>query len=103
MLRLRQLREERHINQQKLALDLYVTQACISKYERGKSDPDIRMLKKLARYFQVSIDYLVGYSNERMPMLKDLSAEEQMLLTRYRALSPLQKAKLEGIIIGLSE
>ncbi len=103
MLRLRELREEKHISQQRLAMELYVTQACISKYELGKSDPDIRTLKKFAQYFKVSIDYLVGYSKQRVPLAEPLSAEEQTLLARYRTLDPLQKAKLEGFLIGVSE
>ena len=35
----------------------------ISKWERGESDPDIARLKDLAVYFDVSIDYLLGYES----------------------------------------
>lgn len=63
MIRLRELREEKHINQQKLAIALNVTQAAISKYELGLSEPDISMLKNIADYFHVSVDYLIGFSD----------------------------------------
>ena len=64
MIRLRELREEKHINQQKLAIALNVTQAAISKYELGLSEPDISMLKNIADYFHVSVDYLIGFSDD---------------------------------------
>ena len=62
MIRLRELREARHMSQVRLAMELNVTQAVISKYELGKSDPDIRMLCSIADLFGVSVDFLIGLS-----------------------------------------
>lgn len=58
MHRIKELRESRHLSQQRLAIDMNVSQAMISKYELGQSEPDIQMIMKLAKYFQVSSDYL---------------------------------------------
>ncbi len=103
MLRLRQLREKKHINQQKLAMELNITQAAISKYELGLSEPDINMLKAISNYFGVSVDYLIGNSDKTANYTKaDLSDEEILLINSFKNLDTLQKEKLFSYIDGLS-
>ena len=102
MERLRELREEKHLNQQKLAMELNITQAAISKYEIGTSEPDINMLKNIASFFNVSVDYLIGFSESRISCNKsDLSQDELTLLSNYRNLKGLQKEKLLSYLNGL--
>lgn len=60
---LRKIRKEKGISQLKLALDLNTNQNTISRYETGEREPGINELIKLADYFDVSIDYLVGRTN----------------------------------------
>ena len=60
LMRLRELREKRHISQLKLAMDLSVNQNTISRYEKGIREADYNTLIKIADYFNVSIDYLLG-------------------------------------------
>ena len=64
-MRLKNLREERKISQQKLAIELNVSQASISKYEKGLAEPDIPMLCTIAEFFHVSVDYLIGRTSTR--------------------------------------
>ena len=59
-MRLRELRKSRHISQLKLAMDLNMTQNTISRYETGEREPGIAELIRLADYFHVSVDYLIG-------------------------------------------
>lgn len=59
-LRLRELREKRHITQVKLAMDFSTTQNTISRYETGVHQADYDTLIAFADYFDVSIDYLLG-------------------------------------------
>lgn len=59
-MKLRKLRKEKGISQLKLAMDLNMSQNTISRYETGDREPGISDLIKLAEYFDVSIDYLVG-------------------------------------------
>lgn len=66
--RLRQLREERQEKQDDIANAMGTQQGMVSKWENGAVQPDIDMLIKLARYFGVSIDYLVGCSDTRDPV-----------------------------------
>ena len=59
-MRLRELRKARGISQLKLALDLNTNQNTISRYETGEREPGIVELIALADYFDVSVDYLLG-------------------------------------------
>lgn len=60
---LREIRKSKGISQLKLAMDLNMSQNTISRYETGEREPGIAELIKIADYFNVSIDYLVGRIN----------------------------------------
>lgn len=60
--RLKQLRKNKNINQIELAEFLNVSQTTIANYESNRRSPSIEYLVEIARYFEVSIDYLVGYN-----------------------------------------
>lgn len=57
---IRDLREDRDLRQSDLAKAVGIDQRTISNYETGKSNPDSDALIRLADFFNVSIDYLVG-------------------------------------------
>lgn len=59
-MRIKELRTERHITQLKMAMDLNMSQNTISRYENGEREPGIAELIRIADYFHVSIDFLVG-------------------------------------------
>ena len=59
-IKIKNLREELHITQQKLADILEVSPQAISKWERRDNDPDIYLLPKIAKTLGVTIDYLLG-------------------------------------------
>lgn len=56
-----QKRKERDITQEGLAEFMMVTKASVSKWETGQSYPDILLLPKLATFFNISVDELIGY------------------------------------------
>ena len=56
-----QKRKERDITQEELAEFMMVTKASVSKWETGQSYPDILILPKLATFFNISVDELIGY------------------------------------------
>ena len=62
-MRLRELRKRRGISQIKLAMDLCTTQNTISRYETGDREPGITDLIKISNYFNVSVDYLLGLTD----------------------------------------
>ncbi len=65
--RLRELREDNNLKQKELAEKILVDQRSLSFYEIGKYEPNIETLKKIALYFNVSVDYLLGLTDEIKP------------------------------------
>lgn len=65
--RLRDLREDSDLSQQKLSAELHISQATYSRYENGVLDVPSTILIKLARYYHVSVDYLLGLTDEQQP------------------------------------
>ena len=59
MIGLKNIRKQKNLNQQKVAMDLNITRECLSQYENGRREPSISMLKQLSEYYNVSIDYLI--------------------------------------------
>ncbi|MBR6703727.1 MAG: helix-turn-helix transcriptional regulator [Clostridia bacterium] len=54
------LRKEHHLSQQDLSLELSVSQQCISQWENGLTEPTLTWLWRLADFFNVSVDELIG-------------------------------------------
>lgn len=78
----------------------------ISFYETGKSKPQYQTLVHLANALQVSIDYLLGRTDEMEPQISlgdVLEKDEVEIILKYRELPKEKQAKLSGIAIGLSE
>ena len=69
--RLRDLREDRDLNQTAVAKMLSMSQTGYSKYETGENDIPTWVLIKLARFYDTSIDYLLGQTSEIKPYPKD--------------------------------
>ena len=65
--RLRKLREEKKISQLELAKFLNISQQALSKWEQNISQPDNNVLIILSNYFDVSVDYLLGKSDNKNP------------------------------------
>ncbi len=102
MKRLKELREGKHISQQRLAIELNVSQATISKYELGQADPDIPTIVQLAQYFHVSADYLLEISDSKQNISDSrLSDTEKQLVFDFKRLDKIQKAKLLAYLQGL--
>ena len=70
--RIRDLREDRDLNQTQVAKMLGMSQTGYSKYETGENDIPTTVLIQLARYYKTSIDYLLGETDikERYPEKK---------------------------------
>ena len=59
-MRLKELRKRKGLSQLRLATELNTTQNTISRYETGEREPGISELIKIADYFNISVDYLIG-------------------------------------------
>ena len=67
MLRIKDMREDKDLLQKDVADFLNISQTNYSKYELGKINIPISTLKKLAIFFDTSIDYLLGLTDEIKP------------------------------------
>ena len=89
---LKVLRENKHLSQQALGDVIGVTQQAIYKYENRLAEPDIQTMIALADYFETSVDYLIGNSDNpfkyetRVPY--ELNENEQQYINDYRQLPP---------------
>lgn len=65
--RLQNLREDADLTQRELGEYLHISQRAYAHYENGTRNIPVEMLIRLARYYDTSIDYLVGLSDRREP------------------------------------
>lgn len=59
MIGLKNIRKQRNLNQQKVALDLNISREALSYYENDKREPSLQLLLQMSDYFNVSINYLI--------------------------------------------
>lgn len=91
---LKVIRHARGISQQTLANAMGITQQSINKYENHKIEPDIDTLIALADYFDVTVDYLIGRTDENnQPLL-----ESNSLLSKYSRLNKSEKICIDTLI-----
>ncbi len=72
MLRLKEIREDNDLKQSDLAKILNVSQVAYSYYELERRQLPIDLLKKLARYYKTSTDYILGLTDIRKPYPKSI-------------------------------
>ncbi len=98
--RLIELRKSIKKTQKDLAHYLGVAQASYQRYENGEAEPNIERLIKLADYYHVTLDYLVGrqFANDA----GYLTDEEKELLKMFRKLDALRKAKAVSYTAGMA-
>jgi transcriptional regulator with XRE-family HTH domain len=66
-LKIRDVREDHDLTQQQVAAYLMCDQSLYSKYERGERDVPLNIMIKLAQFYKISIDYLVGLTENKRP------------------------------------
>lgn len=103
--RLKELRESEGISLKQLSLELGVSDAAICKWENGVAEPKVTYLIKLSNYFDCTIDYLVGKTDDfdlaavsqKETVLK-LTAKEKQLISSIRQLRPNLKLLLQDTV-----
>lgn len=99
MNKLKELRKENKKTQQEIAEKNNIPIASYVRYENETTQPDIDSLIKLADYYGVSIDYLVGreYNNE----IGYLTSDEKEIIVSIKKLNETNKIKAVSFIMGL--
>ena len=75
MNRIRELREDRDLRQVDLSAATGIEQKTISNYETGRTNPDSWAIIRLAEYFGVTCDYLLGVTSRNIGDLSDVLYE----------------------------
>lgn len=101
--RLYELRKTRNITQQRLAIDLGIDQTSISSYECGKYLPTVDVLIKLAEYFCVSTDYLLGLSDVKTPLKAATTDQTTYLVSLYESLPGNFRDRAIGYLEALKD
>lgn len=76
MNKIRKLREQRGMQQKELALELGVSQPTVSDWEAGRKIPSAKSTMKLAKFFSVSVEYLMSDIEEVTPDSRPISDED---------------------------
>lgn len=71
---LRKLRKSKRLNQTQLAKELYISPSAVSQYETGRTTPSRETLNRIAIYFNVSPEYLMGTS--KIPEIEEMLNQE---------------------------
>ena len=77
---LKKLRESKNISQYKLADELNVSQGAVAMWESGKREPDFKTVQKIASYFNVSVDNLLGNPDIKKEPITSKDDELQELI-----------------------
>ena len=98
MNRIKELRIIKGITQTELGKQVGVNQSAIGKYEREELQPNLETLQKLAIYFDTTIDYLIGFTDDFDVVGENnqsgLSSKEQTLLKYFNLLEDDEKDKI---------
>ncbi len=101
--RIKQLREKRGLIQEILAVELGITQQMLSKYEKDVTLIKVDILKKIATYFNVTTDYLLGVSDVKRDLQGQMKMNETLdeyydLIEVYKDLDSYDKEMIWSII-----
>ena len=77
MNRMKLLREQHNLNQTEVAKVLNISRQAYNFYENEKRDPDTSMLIRIADFYNVSLDYLLGRTNDPSPLVKEKTPSYQ--------------------------
>lgn len=110
--RLKELRKAKGLTQIEISKDINFSQSAITAYENGKREPNFEVLQKLAAYFNVSTDYLLGKTDTLNPpvtktnstdLLDFLFHDEPEFLAKIRSIDIKGKINEPGTIFKLTE
>lgn len=111
---IRSLRKQAHLTQAELATRLGVSGSAVGMYERGERRPDFELTEKIADFFSVDLNYLIG-SSHNVTRLTDstdddavnsdtyvlLDFEERCVVKKYRHASEDTRAAVRAVL-GIS-
>ena len=103
MIRLLELRNERGMSQRDMAKQLNISQGTYNNWENSNTQPSIEQLIELARFFEVSVDYLIGNADDTGTVSsgRRLTRDEEGALLLYRGLSERNRGAIRNLMANL--
>lgn len=101
-MRIRELRKTKKVTMKELGNMIGVAESTMSLYETGKRKPDPETLSRLADYFNVSVDYLLG-RDEGQPQPAPKYSTDQRKEIVLKKLEKKSLAQLEAILVALGD
>lgn len=93
--RIRDLREDSDKTQKQIADEMFMHLTQYRRYESGESEIPLSFAIALSKYYNVSIDYIAGLTNEKTKInTNDINESDMNFLNRFRKLSDLQKGRI---------
>lgn len=93
--RIRDLREDADLTQKQLAEILFMHTTQYRRYECGDSEIPLDVAIKLAKFYNVSLDYIAGLTNDKLGLTRSgLDNDETTLITGFQELSDKNKGRL---------
>ena len=101
MINLKDLRKSKKLTQSQVAEVINTTQTCYNYYEKEKREPGIETLCKLADFYGVTLDYLVGrkFVND----IGYLDEDQRKLVSAIKTLDDKQLSKVIAYVEGLKD
>lgn len=97
--RIKDLREDRDLKQSEIAKILNTTQSYYAQYENGKRQIPFERMVDIAEFYDVSLDYIAGRTNDKKGLSKsNMSVEETDIIKKFRSLSERRKGEAIGTI-----
>lgn len=95
-----------NLTQQKLADALGVSRSTVAMWENGKNEPDNDMLGKIAEYFHITTDELLGRTHEEKvekPPISALDQKKQLVSSKMDNLNESQISRIIAYIDGMTD
>ncbi|WP_276699788.1 helix-turn-helix domain-containing protein [Romboutsia ilealis] len=96
-IRFKEERKSKGLTQEQLAKEFFLNKSSISRYEKGTQMPEMVMLQKFAEYFDVSVDYLLGRTDERNAHKEKSKLDEGIKTIAAHRVNPYEDISEEGI------
>ena len=95
--RLKQLRSDKQLRQEQVARLVGVSKGAISAYETDIRQPSYDVLIRLANLYRVSVDYLLGRTDDRTLDISGLTTHEAAMISELVASMTMKNQKMEGL------
>ncbi|RED60362.1 helix-turn-helix domain-containing protein [Cohnella lupini] len=96
--RLRELRLRRKISQEEVARHIGITRSAYSHYEINNRQPVYETLIKLAAYFDVSLDYIIGGTHSKSKAEQGVTPDTREILSLFQHMNQEQRKKSINLI-----